>query len=58
MFHAFRRAGASWAFKEGVSLEHIMKNGTWRSDAIWSYLFSSSSLTFPISVAFQAALRP
>ena len=43
-FHDFRRAGASWAFQNGVPLEHIMKHGTWRSDAIWSYLSSSPSL--------------
>ena len=56
-FHAFRRAGASWAFKRGVPLEHIMKHGTWRSDAIWSYLSSSPSLSSPVSLAFQSALR-
>ena len=27
-FHDFRRAGASWAFQNGVPLEHIMKHGT------------------------------
>ena len=26
-FHDFRRAGASWAFQNGVPLEHIMKHG-------------------------------
>ena len=56
-FHAFRRAGASWAFKQGVPLEHIMKHGTWRSDAIWSYLSSSPSLSSPVSIASQSALR-
>ena len=56
-FHAFRRAGASWAFKQGVPLEHIMKHGTWKSDAIWSYLSSSPSLSSPVSLAFQFALR-
>ena len=37
-FYAFKRTGASWAFKQGVPLEHIMKHDTWMSDAIWSYL--------------------
>ena len=27
-FHAFRRAGASWAFAHGVPLEHIIRHGT------------------------------
>ena len=45
-FHAFRRAGASWAFSHGVPLEHIMRHGTWRSDAIWSYLSASPLLGF------------
>ena len=37
-FHNFRRAGAAWAFSDGVPLEHIMKHCTWKSDAIWTYL--------------------
>ena len=56
-FHAFRRAGASWAFSQGVPLEHIMRHGTWKSDAIWTYLSSSTSTISPVSAAFQAALR-
>ena len=32
-FHDFRRAGASWAFQQGVPLEHIMKHGTWKLNA-------------------------
>ena len=56
-FHDFRRAGASWAFQNGVPLEHIMKHGTWRSDAIWSYLSSSPSLESPVSRAFKTALH-
>ena len=45
-FHDFRRAGASWAFQNGVPLEHIMKHGTWKSDVIWTYL-SSSPISSP-----------
>ena len=56
-FHDFRRAGASWAFQNGVPLEHIMKHGTWRSDAIWSYLSSAPSLESPVCRAFKAALH-
>ena len=57
-FHDFRRAGARWAFQQGVLLEHIMKHGTWKSDAVWYYLSSSASTSSPVSLAFQAALRP
>ena len=56
-FHDFCRAGASWAFQNGVPLEHIMKNGTWHSDAIWTYLSSSPTLESPVSRAFRAALH-
>ena len=55
-FHDFCRAGASWAFQNGVPLEHIMKHGTWRSDAIWTYL-SSPTLESPVSRAFKVALH-
>ena len=56
-FHAFRRAGAMWAFQNGVPLEHIMKHGTWKSDAVWTYLSSTPSATSPVSLAFQAFLH-
>ena len=35
-FHAFRRAGVMWALQQGVLLEHIMRHGTWKLDAVWS----------------------
>ena len=43
-----RRDGASWAFQNGVPLEQIMKHGTWKSDAVWSYLSSAPSLHSPL----------
>ena len=55
-FHAFRRAGASWAFHNGVFLEHIKKHGTWKLDAFHTYLASSPSLSSPVSQAFAASL--
>ena len=36
----------SAAFRHAVPLEHIMKHGTWKSDAIWTYLSSSVALAF------------
>ena len=56
-FHAFRRAGAMWTFQNGVPLEHIMKHGTWKSDAVWTYLSSTPLSTSPVSLAFQASLH-
>ena len=55
-FHAFRRAGASWAFQNGVPLEFIKKHGTWKSDAIHTYLASTPSFSSPVSLAFTTAL--
>ena len=57
-FHDFQRGGAAWAFSHGVPLEHIMKHGTWKSDAIWTYLSSSVTTSSPVALAFQHALRP
>ena len=57
-FHDFRKAGASWAFDQGVPLENIMKHGTWKSDSVWTYLSSSVSATNPVSLAFQRELLP
>ena len=56
-FHDFRRAGASWAFHQGVPIEHIRNHGTWKSDAIWSYLSSAVSSTSPVALAFQRVLH-
>ena len=56
-FHDFRRAGASWAFSNGVPPEHIMQHGTWNSDAVWSYLSSAPTLHSPLSLALRAALH-
>ena len=55
-FHAFRRAGASLAFQNGVPLEFIKKHGTWKSDAIHTYLTSTPSFTSPVSLAFSTSL--
>ena len=36
--HSFRRGGATWAFKCGVSAELIQLQGDWKSDAYKLYL--------------------
>ena len=56
-FHAFRRAGTTWAFQKGVPLEQIMKHGTWSSDAVWRYVQSVPSAVTPVSSTFQRHLR-
>ena len=56
-FHAFRKAGASWAFHNGVPLEFIKKHGTWKSDAIHMYLLSAPSFSSPVSQAFTRYLH-
>ena len=55
-FHAFCRAGASWAFHNDVPLEFIKKHGTWKSNAIHTNLVSYPSLSSPFSRAFAASL--
>ena len=61
-FHSFRRSATTWAFHNGVSLQEIMKHGTWSSDAVWRYVKSFhlllhkylvlSSTICPFSLAF------
>ena len=40
-FHTFRKVASTWAFHHGVPLEHIKNHGTWKSDAVWTYLQAS-----------------
>ena len=51
-FHCFRSA-TTWAFQNGVSLQEIMKHGTWSSDAVWRYIKSVPSASSQVSRAFQ-----
>ena len=55
-FHSFRRAGTTWAFNRGVSVQDLMLHGTWSSDAIWRYIKSTASTSTPVSTAFQRTL--
>ena len=52
-FHSFRRSATTWAFHNGVSLQEIMKHGTWSSDAVWRYIKSVPSSSSHGSRAFQ-----
>eukprot|EP00961_Rhodomonas_salina_P159610 2149783-Rhodomonas_salina.1 len=31
LWHSLRRGGASWAFRNGVSLASVMRHGVWQS---------------------------
>ena len=37
-FHTFRRSGATLAFNSDISMEAIRRHGTWRSNAVNSYI--------------------
>ena len=41
VFHTFRRNGASLVISLNIPIEHIEAHGTWKSDAVWSYLSTS-----------------
>ena len=52
-FHSFRKSATTWAFHNGVSLQEIMKHGTWSSQAVWSYIKSVPAASSQVSRAFQ-----
>ena len=52
-FHDFRRARATWAFDNRVNMKDIMLHGTWKSDAVWSYIQSIPAAKSPVSATFQ-----
>ena len=56
-FHDFRRSGATWAFHHGVPLQQIMHHGTWKSDAIWSYIQNVPTASSSVSQSFQQHLN-
>ena len=51
-FHTFRHSGTTLAFPLGEPIDHIQAPGTWRSQAVWSYLNLDSTLA--VSPAFSA----
>ena len=56
-FHAFRRSGTTWAFNKGVSMQQIMKHGTWSSDSVWRYIQSVPSASSEVASTFQHHLK-
>ena len=55
-YHDFRRSGTTWAFEHGVPMEHIKAHGTWKSDAVWTYISSTSSASAALASKFQQHL--
>ena len=55
-FHAFRRSGASLAFNCDVSLQAIQHQGTWSSDAVWSYIVANPHHQSSVSSTFKNLL--
>ena len=56
-FHAFRRSASAWAFQHGVLLEHIQAHGTWKSDAVWSYIQALPHACSPVAETFRQHLH-
>ena len=54
-FHTFRRSATTWAFNNGVSLQEIMKHGTWSSQSVWRYIKSVPS-SYLVSRTFHQHL--
>ena len=46
-FQAFRRSGATLAFDNNATLQHIQAHGGWRSSAVWSYLTNAQTGVVP-----------
>ena len=42
-FHAFCRSGATYSFNQNVPFEDISLHGSWKSDAIYAYLQTTST---------------
>ena len=51
--HAFRRSGASLAFDNNIELSKIKQHGSWRSEAIWTYLRSTPKAASAVPRTFQ-----
>ena len=52
-FHTFRRSGATLAFNLDISMEEIKRHGTWRSDAVNSYIVADPLKAAGVSNKFK-----
>ena len=42
-FHGFRRSGVTYSFNQNLPFEDIRLHGSWKSDAIYAYLQTTST---------------
>ena len=55
-FHSLRRSGATWAFNSNIPLQHIQSQGTWTSEAVWSYITQDHRTSDMVATTFQQRL--
>ena len=55
-FHAFRRSGATYSFNHNVPFQDIRLHGSWKSDAIYAYLQTTSTAD-KVAQHFQSTLQ-
>ena len=55
-FHTFRRSGATLAFNNNVSIQHIQRQGTWSSDAVNAYIVEDPLHSSSVTTTFQSLL--
>ena len=56
-FHDFRRSGATWAFRHGISIQDIQAQGTWSSQSVWRYIQLPPSATATVASSFHSHLH-
>ena len=52
-FHMFHRSGASLAHNLPVPLPNIKQHGQWKSEAIYTYIKSTTTADAVVPLAFQ-----
>ena len=55
-FHPFRRSGASLAFDNEIDLAKIKQHGSWKSEAVCTYLNSTPTAASTVPTTFQRLL--
>lgn len=55
--HSLRRGGATTSYQAGVDYTLIKRQGTWASDALWSYISPLTTVASPLPLRLaQAAI--
>ena len=52
-FHTFRRSGATFAHNLDVPLDSIKRHGTWKSDAVQSYIIDDPQRASAVAKSFK-----